>query len=432
MPPDIKVTESCDTGLRTQAMEMLQLARNQAQVTLAALGTLVDQLAPLQGPKHIVFLSGGMRFEQGLLAEFNAFARHAAASGVLLHTVHVDQPSTDTATQHRELTSAFGGREMSAGLTTIAGMTGGSFFEGVGAATGVFERIGAELANYYELGVEATAADADGKVHEIRVEVARPGASVRARRQIVVGDPAAAARSADPVKWLLQQPTDIAGLPIAVTAYTTRGDEASTLRVLVSGEIGGAQARAPVDWGFVVFNEGNAVANGRARIDATRPGPWAVTTSAKLTPGKYRLRFVATDADQRIGVADIPLTVGLRVAGELQVSDLIVGTADGGRLQPRAQLDRGAAASALIELYSNDPAQLEKTTAVLEIVPAGTAEPVQRYLMARRSSPISGAILVAEGDFTTATLAPGKYTASVVALLDNQPVGRVSRAFELK
>jgi hypothetical protein len=157
-----------------------------------------------------------------------------------------------------------------------------------------------------------------------------------------------------------------------------------------------------------------------------------VTTSARLKPGDYRLRFVASDADQRAGVADIPLTVGLRAAGPLQVSDLIVGTADGGRLQPRAQMDRGAPASALIELYSSDPARLEKATAVLEIVPAGTAEPVQRYLMARRSSPISGAILVAEGDFATATLTPGKYTASVVALLDNQPVGRVSRAFELR
>lgn len=432
MPPDVRVPESCDTGVKHQAMEMLLTARTQARATLATLGTLVDQLAPLQGPKHLVFLSGGLRFDQELLAEYHMFARHAAASAVLLHTVHVDQPSTDATTSRREITSAFGSREMSSGLTTIAGMTGGSFSMGVGAATGVFERIASELVNYYELGVEALPADADGKVHEIRVDVARPGVSVRARKQIVAGNPAAAARSADPVKWLLQQPIDIAGLPLAITAYTTRGDEASTLRVLLSGEIGGAETRAPIDWGFIVFNEGNAVANGRARIDATRPGPWPVTTSAKLTPGKYRLRFVAADADERAGVADIPLTVGLRAAGELQMSDLIVGTADGGRLQPRAVLSPGTAAAALIELYSNDPALLEKTAAVLEIIPAGAAEPVQRYLMARRSSPLSGAILIAEGDFETAPLAPGRYTASVIALVDDQPVGRVSRAFEVK
>jgi hypothetical protein len=69
---------------------------------------------------------------------------------------------------------------------------------------------------------------------------------------------------------------------------------------------------------------------------------------------------------------------------------------------------------------------------VLEIIPAGAAEPVQRYLMARRSSPSSGAILIAEGDFATATLAPGRYTASVVALIDDRPVGRVSRVFDVR
>ena len=68
---------------------------------------------------------------------------------------------------------------------------------------------------------------------------------------------------------------------------------------------------------------------------------------------------------------------------------------------------------------------------MLEIIPAGSAEPVQRFLMARRSSPLSGAILIAEGGFATATLAPGRYTASVVVITDKQPVGRVSRVFEV-
>ena len=101
------------------------------------------------------------------------------------------------------------------------------------------------------------------------------------------------------------------------------------------------------------------------------------------------------------------------------------------RLQPRTRIERGADGSALIELYSNDPARLEQTTAVLEIVPAGSPEPIKRYLMARRSSPTSGAILIAEGDFATEALPPGRYSASVVALVDNQPVGRVSRAFDV-
>ncbi len=410
---------------------MLATGRAHVQTVMSVLSRVAEGLAPLRGSKHIVMLSGGLPFGQDLLPHFEEFAKKAAAAQIVFYAVHLDQPDSD-AGDRKVVTSAFGGRDRAQGLAAIAGMTGGAFFEGVGRATGVFERIKTELNNYYELGVETLPEDLAGQPHDIEVKVNRPGLSVRARRQVTLPDRATiAARLADPVKVLLAQPTDIADLPVGIAAYTTRGDEASTLRVLLSGEIGGPQAKVPVDWGFLVLNEGNVVGNGRARIDAAKPGPWAVTTSAKLAPGTYRLRFVASDADGRAGVADVLLTVGLRAAGDLQTSDLIVGTADGGRLQPRTQIARGAGGSALIELYSNDPARLEQTTAVLEIIPAGSAEPVKRYLMARRSSPMSGAILIAEGDFATEALAPGRYSASVITLVDNQPVGRVSRAFEI-
>ena len=422
----------CPTQLRDQAREMLATGRYHVQTVMTIFARLAAQLAPLRGSKHVIFLAGGMPFGQDLLPYLNEFARQAAAAHIVFYAVHLDQPASDTS-DRKTVLSGLGGRDLSQGLTTMAGMTGGGFFNGIGRATGVFDRIKTELNNFYELGIETLPEDLDGEPRDIDVKVNRQGLSIRARKQVLLPDrPTAAARLADPVKTLLAQPTDIGELPLTIGAYTTRGDEAATLRVLLSGEIGGAQAKAPVDWGFLVLNEGNVVANGRARIEAGKPAPWSVTTSAKLTPGSYRLRFVASDADGRAGVADVPLTVGLRAAGELQVSDLIVGTADGGRLLPRAELARGSAASALIELYSSDPARLEKTTAVLEIVPAGAAEPVQRYLMARRSSPMSGAILVAEGDFATAPLAPGRYTASVVALVDERPVGRVSRVFEVK
>jgi hypothetical protein len=43
----------------------------------------------------------------------------------------------------------------------------------------------------------------------------------------------------------------------------------------------------------------------------------------------------------------------------------------------------------------------------------------------------SGATLLNEAQIDTAALTPGRYTASVVVLQDNQPVGRVSRVFEI-
>ena len=248
----------------------------------------------------------------------------------------------------------------------------------------MFDRIKVEIDNFYELGIETLAEDSTGKPRDIEVKVSRPGLSVRARKQVTMPDRATvAAWSADPVKTLLQQPSDLAELPIALTAYTTRGGEDKTLHVLLSAEIGSAQSRLPADWGFVVIHHGTVVASGRQRIepgsvDALAKGPWPITTSAKLAPGGYRLRFAAADADGRAGVIDVPLTVGLRAAGDLQVSDLILGTADGAKVQPRARIARGVQISALIELLSTDPARLTKSGAVIEIIPAGSAEPVKK------------------------------------------------------
>jgi VWFA-related protein len=425
----------CPTQLRAQALQMLQIGRIQVQTTLSALNRLAERLAPLRGPKHVVMISGGMPFGQDLLPLFNEFARKAAEAQIVLYAVHLDQPESD-AGDRRVVASPFGGRDMSQGLTTMTGMTGGAFFNGVARGTGVFDRIKVEINNYYELGIETLAEDASGKPRDIEVRVGRPGLSVRARKQVTMPDRATLAEwSADPVKTLLQQPTDLGELPIALTAYTTRGAEDKTLHVLLSAEIGTVQSRLPADWGFVVFDRGTAVATGRQRIEpeaGSKPhdAPWPITTSVRLGPGSYRARFAAADADGRAGVVDIPLTVGLRAAGDLQVSDLILGSAGGGKVQPRARLVHGVQMSAVIELLSARPDRLATSGAVLEIIPAGSAEPVKRTLMAARGQG-SDALLLNEAQIDTSALVPGRYTASAVVLQDNQPVGRVSRVFEI-
>lgn len=431
IPAPPRVPEGCDAGVVTQANEMLLMARAQARSTLAALNNLTDRLRPLRGPKHLVIISGGLRFDQELLAEYNQFAQKAALTGLVLHAIHVDQASTDITTQRRDVTSAFGGREMSEGLTTMAGMTGGSFFYGVGSAAGVFERIRTEITNFYELGLETVPADADGKARDLSVKVNREGLAVRARRQVAL-DPSVAPKPGTPegLRTLLEQPTDIGDLPLQVGAYTTRGDDPSLLKVLLTAQIGAAHTRTPVHWGFIVLNEGNVIASGRSSVDAPQPSPLNITASAKLLPGRQRLRFAAIDADGRAGVIDMPLTVGLRAAGDLQLSDLIVGSAAGGRFQPSALIQAGAPLAAMIEVLSNDAPRLAKTRVALEIIPEGTTEPVQRVLMAARTG-IADTILLNEAQINTSALPPGRYTASATALIDAQPVGKVSRAFEV-
>nr|MBA2260124.1 VWA domain-containing protein [Acidobacteriota bacterium] len=318
-PPDAdvasrpRVPEECNAGVVVQANEMLLMARSGARSTLAALNNLMDRLRPLRGPKHLVVISGGLRFDQELLGEYNQFAHKAALTGLVLHAIHVDQASTDVTTARRDVTSAFGGRDMAEGLTTMAGMTGGSFFYGVGSAAGVFDRIGTEITNFYELGLEALPTDVDGKPRDLSIKVTREGVTVRARAQVAL-DPSVAPKPGTPeaLRMLLEQPTDIADLPLSVATYTTRGDDPSLLKVLMTAHVGAPAVRAPVQWGFIVLNDENVIASGRSTLEKADASPVVITASAKLLPGRQRIRFAAIDADGRAGVVDVPLTVGLR------------------------------------------------------------------------------------------------------------------------
>ena len=413
----------CAQELQNYARNLLFAGRAHTRTILQSLEAALKALQQVRGPRYVVLLSGGQAFDQELLVHYNDFARAAAAARITLHAVHIDQPGADTA-DRRSMTSPMGGRDMATGLQTMTGMTGGAYYSGIGRATGVFDRIKTEIANDYELGIETLPTDADGKLRDVSVKVNRPDVSVRSRRQVLLAkdDPAGAK---DPVLALLAQPTDVADLPIAVASYATRGQEPTTLRVVLSAEFG-----APIaDWAYAVLDGNKVLADGRQQ-SADEAGRRMVTTSLQLAPGRYRIRVAATANDGRGGVIDAPLAVGLRAADPLQLSDLIVGTALTGRVQPQSRIFVGQRLAALLEIVSADVAALEKTRVAMELIPAGAPEPARRVLMASVSGP-SSVVLLAEAQIDTTALPPGRYTASAIALVDTRAVGRVSRVFEL-
>ena len=116
-------------------------------------------------------------------------------------------------------------------------------------------------------------------------------------------------------------------MPIALSAYTTRGDDASTLRTIIGIEARSLIDDGPAEWAFAVYNEGNVVATGRQKLEGGA-GPWIAALSAKLLPGHYRLRAAVRDRSGRAGVVERALDVGLRGDAKVQFSDLLVGVAD--------------------------------------------------------------------------------------------------------
>jgi VWFA-related protein len=427
-PDESGLKNMCPDQLRDQARELLLVGRTQVRQTLGALRSLVNGLAPLRGTKQVILLSGGMPFGFDLAQEYANFTNQAADAGIVIHAVNVEEFEAAAATARKVVSSPFGGREHAAGLGAISAGTGGAFYMGIGSATGVFDRLASEIASFYQVGIETLPTDRAGSLKRIELAIKRPGLSVRSvRRAAVPGAPVVA--GADPLAMLLQQPTDLADLPVAVGTYTMRGDDDSALRVVIATEVGDARAQPPMQWGFAVFNEGNVVATSRQRFDAAAPIT-AGAISAKLLPGQYRLRVAAVDGAGRPGVTDLPLSVGLRAAGDLQFSDVMVGVADAnGRVQARSSVPQGTPLAGIVEVMSADPAMLERVKVVFEIAPPGT-EPMKRFVMGARSG-AAPTILLNQVQMPTADFVPGRYIVSAVPHLDDKPLGRVSRLLEI-
>ena len=421
-PPD-----QCPPSLGRQAREMLLVGRAHANSILANLGGLLDRLAPLGAPKHVVVISGGLPFDLEMLPRYQQLAARAARSHVALFVVHLDQAEFDAA-DRGHFAQVFGGREYSTGLGTIASITGGQFFSGVGRATGVFERIASDINYFYELGVESKASDADGKSHRVDVKVARDKVTVRAPAETAVA-PASRGNDTDALKNALAEPTDVTELPLEVATYMTHSSDVDKVRVIVAAAVPPDSGITPTHWSAVIMSGGKAIGAVGNPVTAPTGAPWATTGTIDVAPGRYRVRTVIVDAAGRIGTLEVPLAVGLRAAGTVQTSDVIVGTVADGQLQPRARVRQDERGIGLIEISSAEP--LADTEGVLEVTRAGAPEPVLTRSLSLRTRSDDKTVVVAEAALDLSSVPAGTYTASAVLERGGTPFARVSRVFDV-
>jgi hypothetical protein len=410
---------TCPEELRLQAFELLRDARDRARQVVSVLAGVADSVARIQHPKQLVFVSGGLAFDTETHTWYRDFARKAAAAEMTVYTIHLDQPPTDAASGF-----SFGPTVrdpgLEEGLTTLAGMTGGAFFAAVGTGSGILDRLHTELENVYQLGVEGAPQDADGQPHGIRVEVRRPGVTVRARREVLVTTSTA---GRNPLADLLASPVDVMELPVAAAAAVFRGDAADTLKVILLAEAAlGTTPAWPIDYGLIVHREER---QSYEVIDRLEIGPPRVVTAVQLASGKYRLRFGAIDRGGRGGVVDLPLAVGLRAAGDLQFSDLLLGTLED-KFEPLLVAPEGTRLVAMLELYTVRPEVFEDTSVILELHDADSAE---------RIATVEGALhptdserrQVVQAAIPTEDLAARRYTVSATISVGGAAVGKVSR-----
>jgi VWFA-related protein len=183
-----------------QSVEVRQL--------LSDVGAELTTLAPLAGKKAFLFVSGGFDFRPGYImaayatgqpnvisftvrdvsGELDAIARRANASEITFYTVDargLDPAGGSSASDNPLLARsgvAFLARQDSQeGMTVLARETGGiALLNSNDFATGV-TRIYQDSSVYYSLGVTLSKVNGSGN-RAVRVDVARPGVTVRARR----------------------------------------------------------------------------------------------------------------------------------------------------------------------------------------------------------------------------------------------------------
>lgn len=185
-----KLPQWCASEVRGQAIEMARDVRVKADATLAGLGSLVDALAPLDGPKHLVLVTGGPVTTRDNVTSIAALGQRAAAARVTIHALQIHDPSGRARADEMRPTTGDIDQSQSAAYL-VAGATGGMAVTPVTGVIG-FDRLNTELSAGYVLIVETRPEDRDGKVHKIDVAVKDRGwgSSVRARRSFRI-DPQA-------------------------------------------------------------------------------------------------------------------------------------------------------------------------------------------------------------------------------------------------
>jgi hypothetical protein len=187
----------CPGGVKAQIRQMQLQERYRSQRTFDALAVLGDALSPVDGPKTLVLVSGGMPMpDQRSAAAFDRLEASFAAAQVTLYTVFLERSSLFGQVQREPSPTALDDDRLEAeGIENATSSVGGTLMLAIGTLDQYFDRVVTEISGSYLLGVEVGAADRDGRPHRVEVKVNRPGVDVRARKHYVIATRAATAES---------------------------------------------------------------------------------------------------------------------------------------------------------------------------------------------------------------------------------------------
>lgn len=344
-------------------------ARQRQAATLASLVRLLDGLAAQPGRKAVILVSEGFVHDPAIL-EHRALveaARRARAA------VHVIDPRNPGAMSHeaesvdvmdiRDLHQAMARvpRE-SEGSDAIAHATGGRIVRSVHSLPDTLARIGGELRTYYLLGYAPPGARADGRYHELKVALKRPGLKLEARPgYFALASTAQRASRETPATALqtaMASPFDATGLPVQLAGFVLgRGARGGSVVRLVA-EVDASKVAMPgaLDAMFELVPQSSSTAKQATRsapVEAPGRGPVRLEQEFEVQPGAYQARLVVRErgGDRQVGSVRQSLSVlpveAFRLTTPI-LSDVLQGQAPLTRAERR--FEQGATLHCLVQV----------------------------------------------------------------------------------
>ncbi len=433
------MADVCPQEISSLAHDIVLTYRHRVDDVSRVFRTLLEQLKPIDAPKTVVWVSEGLPMPLDSHADLGQLSALAAAARVTLYAIHLDRNSGFDASNAKPSPTAMEDRGAGRlGLDLLAGVSRGAVFASIGTGDNAFTRIAREMTAYYLLSAEPEPIDRDGRTHKIKVTLARPGLTVRARRDFAV-----AARDDGPVT-LAQSVANVLGapllatdLPMKVATYNMRVPEG--LRLVISTEIGhDATAPEKAAIGFSVTDgKGKVVSTGFREATMTpvkpgEPGPLEATSVATVEPGAYTLKIAIVDSQGRRGSVEHPFTAKLTRVGSIEVADLVLTpSATKGQTAVRIVADTtidGEPFSGYLELYGGvDTNHPPAVTIDVSDSEAGTALGTQSgHLTAAREKDR----FIVDAPLPLGLLPPGSYVARATVTAEGAS-SRLVRPFTL-
>jgi VWFA-related protein len=379
----VPAAPGCDTQLQMEMHLAVGEERSRTSEFVSSLRALLRALAAVDAPKLLILFSEGFASPEAA-SEMAFCGPEATAARAVLYGMRLDRSMFDVSAKTTMLSLPNGTEDRQsamASLDALAGSARGTVFDIIGSADIPFRRLATEVSGYYLLGVEPEGSDRDGKLHQVRVDVSRPGLTVRARREFA-SRPAAAKNEKNLLATTLGLPLAVSDIPLRVATFVSPDEDPARVRVLVVGEVDRSQPKdGSATVAFVFTDEkGKTSATQPQRMTLPRldSGALSLILSTPLAPGSYTMKVAVVREGQAGSVEhhfDARLTgveaVGTASSTPVQIGELVVAaapTAAAQKLVPSLEgLVRGDQFISFVQV-AVDPKSAERLSLTFDVV----------------------------------------------------------------